>query len=91
VKIFSLESKSVLAGWSVLFGFLISSFWKYLYQSESLKCASRLDYTECQKHWDRIYFPLNHGYFYDFAFWVVAGLAVLGLIRHHKRKNKAIS
>jgi hypothetical protein len=99
MKIFSLESKTVLIGWSLLLGYL---FWRISYS-----VTKRYEYLgdtgfdgglSGSKGNGMAFvgsdgFPFHTGQFDDFRmylnlfFWVIVALIILSLIKHIKKQN----
>ena len=87
MKIFSLQSKTNLAVWSLILGLLIYFVGSYLYFVRSLNdCTSTLNDSDCMQKLQTMLLPLGNNY-YSLIFWILVVFIVLSLIKHFRNKK----
>lgn len=90
MKIFSLQSKTSLAIWSLIFGLAGFFILEIEFFSAVLdQCTSTLDDVTCTKSLRESYgilLPFQNEYI-NMIFWVLISLIILSLIRHFRNKK----
>lgn len=104
MKIFSLETKTNLVGWSVILGFLFNAIILML-PIWGKSPGGLSEYIEIIGGWPvylRIPFDFingsyfqatltNVGYLCDLFFWILVAFIILSLVRHFRKKNVQIT